>query len=410
MKELTVFENCQICSSLKLINVIDLGFIPNVNDFKFHEANGYVKSYRLNLVQCLDCKLIQLDSLVTPNIVFPTTYPYRSGTTNLLHKNFEDLEIKLNSYFKEKSRVKILDIGSNDGTLLSKFDKVKYERLGIEPSDAAEVANISGINTIQDFFGKEGFEKIKTKYDNFDIITATNVFAHMPNPKENLELISQLLHDEGIFVSENHYLSELITKNQFDTIYHEHLRYYHLGSLINYFAFSNLEIFHVEMIETHGGSIRVYSAKKGKFKRRDSVKQLLKLEEEIGVDDGSWIESFRNNIVQAKIDFYGLISKLQTSTFYGVGAPSRSATLLNYFGLDSNIMPFILEHPDSPKVGSYFPGTSIRVISENDPRIDKSTPLVFLSWHIFQELSEKFSKMKFTGNFISPLPNPKLLI
>ena len=162
----------------------------------------------------------------------------------------------------------VIDIGSNDGTLLTNFKINKIKTLGVEPSQAGNIANKNGIETIIDYFNDQTVKKILIKNKKPKLITATNVFAHIEDPNSLINLIKKIMTKDTVFVTESHYLLSLVKTLQYDTIYHEHLRYYHLSSLIKLFSLNNLEVFHAKKIPTHGGSIRVYSSKKEFIKKQ----------------------------------------------------------------------------------------------------------------------------------------------
>ena len=213
---------------------------------------------------------------MNPGILFPSEYPYTSSTTKILRDNFAELYSECKTIVELGKDDLIIDIGSNDGNLLSNF-KDSHKVLGITPEEIGKIAIERGIPTIIDYFKKDIVEKVKKEYGKAKVVTATNVFAHIDNINEIVKLILELLEDDGIFISESHYLLRLIETLQYDTIYHEHLRYYSLHSLKYLLEKHGLEIIHAKEIPTHGGSIRAYAARKGKYKAKDTVgKQLDK--------------------------------------------------------------------------------------------------------------------------------------
>ena len=213
---------------------------------------------------------------------------------------------------------------------------------------------------------------------------------------------------DGIFISESHYLLPLIKTVQYDTIYHEHLRYYSLQSLNFLFKKHNLEIIDTKEISTHGGSIRVYAARKGKYKVSKNVK--LQLQKENKNLNKKSFNQFKKNVVNSKIRLFNIINKLKKSNkiIFGVGAPSRASTLINYLGLDQDIIDCVLEINGSYKIGNYIPGTKIPILNENILKQKKPGYLLLFSWHIKDELKKNLRKKGFKGKFIIPLPYPKI--
>jgi SAM-dependent methyltransferase len=367
--------------------------------------------FPLELLRCKDCTLVQIGYEVDPRILFPYTYPYLSGTTKILRENFKDLAREANDLFQLKSSDLVIDVGANDGTLLTPFKDQGQKVLGIEPSQAADVARSKGIEMVKDYFGPSSAKEVKAKYGKAKLMTAANVFAHIKNVHEIVEGILDLLAPDGIFVSESHYLFDLVQTLQYDTIYHEHLRYYSLGSLKWLFEQHSLTIFRVKRIPTHGGSIRVYAARKGQFPVDASVTKLLKEEDDFGLTCGSCFKDFRSRVIQSKLSLYTLIAdiKAQGKKIYGVGAPSRASTLINYAALDDGLIDAVMEVSNSHKLDKYIPGTRVPVLDEKRLYEDQPEYALFYSWHIAEELAHNLRKRGYRGDFIVPLPEPKIL-
>ena len=302
----------------------------------------------------------------------------------------------------------VIDIGSNDGNLLNNF-KSHYKVLGVTPEIIGNLAIKRGIPTIIDYFDTKSVNKILKNYGKAKLITATNVFAHIAEVNKLIKNIKKCLVYDGIFISESHYLMTLIDTNQYDTIYHEHLRYYSLSSLNYLFKKNNLEIFRVEKINTHGGSIRVYVARKKCYNIDSSVKKILKSENNLKKK----LFNFKNKILSSKIDFYNLLNTLYKKKnnlkIAGISAPSRSTTLINYLGLDESIIDCIFEIKGSKKIGMYLPGTKIKIIEEDIRKLKKYDYLVIFSWHIKKDIIKAIKKRGYIGKFIIPLPKPKIV-
>jgi len=269
---------CQISNSKKLKSIIFLGYLPPVNTLrKINSTPTEEKSFPAELLYCEESKLAQLGCIVDKKILFPYSYPYTSSTTKILRENFADLYKDVKKITNIKKEDLIIDIGSNDGNLLQNF-KDNHRVLGVTPEKIGKLAIKKGIPTIIDYFNKKTHKNILKKYGQAKIITATNVFAHIDNINEILKYIIRTLTDDGIFISESHYLLPLIKELQYDTIYHEHMRYYSVQSLNYLFKKNNLEIIDVKEIPTHGGSIRVYAAKKGRYQISKNIKKQLNKE------------------------------------------------------------------------------------------------------------------------------------
>ena len=399
---------CQISNSKKLDSLIFLGYLPPVNTLrKIGSTPEEEISFPAELLYCNKSKLAQLGCIVDKEILFPYSYPYTSSTTKILRENFVNLYKDTQKIVKLKKDDLIIDIGSNDGNLLSNF-KNNHKVLGVTPEKIGKIAIKKGIPTIIDYFNEKTSSKIIKKYGKAKVITATNVFAHIDNINNIVKSILKTLTLDGIFISESHYLLPLIKTVQYDTIYHEHLRYYSLASLNYLFKKNNLEIIDTKEIPTHGGSIRVYAARKGLYKISKNVKKQFKKESKF-LNKKSF-NQFRKSVVNSKVNLFNIIKKIKgkNKTIFGVGAPSRASTLINYLGLDQDIIDCVLEIKGSYKIGNYIPGTKIPILDEKILIKRKPNYLILFSWHIKNELKKNLKKKGFKGKFIIPLPVPKI--
>ena len=408
MKLAKTIQKCQFSNKKDLRLIISLGYLPPVNEFiKINSIKSQSVFFPTDLVYSSSSKLVQLSTIVNKSIVFPKSYPYTSSTTKILRENFSELSKECNKLINLNPTDLIVDIGSNDGNLLSNFKRIR--RLGVTPENIGKLAIKKGIPTLLNYFDKKTANLIKKKYGQAKIITATNVFAHIDNIKELMGNVLKILKNDGVFITESHYLMPLIQDLQYDTIYHEHLRYYSLTSLKNIFNKFNLEIIHAKEIPTHGGSIRVYVSRKNKYKKSKLINKILSKEKKLL----SWQKflNFRDKVVDSKLQLLSLLRKIKQKkkTIYAVGAPSRASTLVNYTGITKEIIDCICEVSNSYKVGHYMPGTNIPVVSEKIIFKKKPEYLLLLSWHISKELINNLKKKGYKGKFIIPLPKPRIV-
>jgi hypothetical protein len=404
-----VVERCQICDSPHLEPVIFIGYLPPVNAMPpIGTRPAEQPAYPAQVLRCRDCQLVQLGLIVDPAILFPPEYPYTSGTTKILRDNFAELSREVASLYPLSSSDLVVDIGSNDGTLLSNFSS-RGPVFGIEPTQAGELANRRGIPTLISFLNRQAVSTTISRCGKAKIVTAANVFAHIEDIHEIVECILELLTEDGIFISESHYFLSLVETLQYDTIYHEHLRYYSLTSLKRLLGMHGLEVIHARPIPTHGGSIRVYAARRGHYPVHESVDGVVTME--LAALSPEKLGSFRGRVVQTKLDLYALLKEIKAhrQRIYGIGAPSRASTLINYVGLDDGILDCVLEIQGSYKVGKYIPGTMIPVLEESRLFVDQPEYALLLSWHIADELMPKLRSRGFRGRFIMPLPNPTVV-
>ncbi len=406
-----VVKRCQICDSSDLEPILFLGYLPPVNQMRvIGERPAEQAAYPAQWLYCSKCKLVQIGLIVDPEILFPPEYPYTSGSTRILRENFADMYAEARGLLSLTATDLIVDIGSNDGTLLSNYKNGGHRVRGIEPSQVGNLANQRGIPTLISFFGKEVAARVRDEDGPAAIVTATNVFAHIENIHDIVEGILLLLRGDGVFISESHYLMALLETLQYDTIYHEHLRYYSVHSLQYLLNMHGLEIIHVKRIPTHGGSIRVYAARKGAHTPDQTVGHILEQERMSGLDSAKQRE-FKQRLVLSKLDLHRLLSTIRRKgeRVYGIGAPSRASTLINYVGLDDGILDCVLEIKTSLKIGKYMPGTVIPVLEEKCLYEDQPEYALLLSWHIADELIPNLRGRGFRGKYIVPLPEPRIV-
>lgn len=403
-------DECQVCGSGKLDSVLFLGFLPPVNTMpKVGERPTEQPAYPAEMLRCPECSLVQLGLVVDPAILFPPSYPYTSGTTRILRENFAELCREAAPIVGIAKDELVVDVGSNDGTLLGNWKDAGYRVCGVEPTNASKIAMEKGITTIVSFFGKAAADRVVKEHGKARVVTAANVFAHIEDVHEIVSSIVSMLAPNGVFISESHYLVALLETLQYDTIYHEHLRHYALGSLKYLLEQHGLEVFHAKRIPTHGGSIRVYAARKGEREVQSSVREILAHEEK-ALSKQSYA-AFKQGVVASKLGLHALLRdiKAKGKKVCGVGAPSRSSTLINYVGLDDGIIDSVLEIKGSYKIGKYVPGTLIPVVDEAMLATTPPDYLLLFSWHIADELMPKLKKSGFTGDFIVPLPEPRIV-
>jgi len=404
-------ESCQVCGHAPLDYVLSLGYMPPVNQMvPVGQVPRQLPWFPTTLLHCRNCELVQLGLAVDPVIIFPPEYPYTSGTTKLLRDNFADLQRESAAMLGLGQQDLVVDIGSNDGTLLSNFQKGGQRVLGIEPTDVGDLANQRGIPTIKRYFGAEVAREVKREYGPASMVTAANCFAHIEDVHAIVDGVVEMLKDDGVFVTESHYLIPLLDTLQYDTIYHEHLRYYSLTSLKHLFEMHGLEVFHARPIPSHGGSIRVYAARHGAHTVQDGVRRMLAAEPR-GEAMAKRLATFRHDVILSKLRLLAMLRDLKEkgARVAGISAPSRASTMVNYVGLDEGLIDYVCEIAGSLKIGKCMPGTQIPVVDEAKLYSDQPDCAVIFSWHIADELAPKLKAKGFRGQLITPLPVPRVL-
>jgi len=263
---------------------------------------------------------------------------------------------------------------------------------------------------LQRYFSPAAAREVKAKHGAARVVTAANCFAHIEDVHAIVEGILEMLRSDGVFISESHYLIGLLDRLQYDTIYHEHLRYYSVGSLKYLLEMHGLEVFHARHIPSHGGSIRVYAARTGVHAVRSSVKEMLDNEPR-GDDMRKRLAVFRDDVMLSKLRLVSMIRDVKETggRIVGISAPSRASTLVNYIGLDEALIDYVCEIQGSLKIGKYMPGTLIPVVEESRLFSDQPECAIIFSWHIADELAPKLRAKGYRGKIAVPLPVPMMI-
>jgi hypothetical protein len=409
MKNLSVkhkiIQFCSFCDE-SLIQILDLGHLTPVNQLvKIDDCSAENNRLMVKLLFCEYCGLSQLSTIVEEEFLFPPDYPFRSGTTYSLRNNFAEQATLAIKTLHLRSSDLVVDIGSNDGTLLSEYCQ-KTRVLGIEPTNSSTLAIKKGIPTIQKFFSPEVAEEIVLSHEKAKLVTLCNILAHVPDPKSLLQSVKVILDDSGVIIIEVHYLLSLVESLQFDSLYFEHLRFYDANSLNQLLLECDLEIFKIQKIRTHGGSLRVWVARPGVKSNDPSVDEFLANEIQSANFGKQGLETFAENVLSWRISFRQLLSQIQVDRkiVYGIGAPSRGSMLLNFSGLDVFDIPLIAEGDDSPKLDCRLPDSRIPIVTEDFVLRNNPDYLLLLSWHVADEIIPKIRAKGFLGKFIIPLP------
>ena len=405
-------DKCQICSSTNLVKVMSLGDQPLANSLiKDLDEENKLNKYPINIVRCDDCTLLQIDYIVDQNKVYHLDYPYLPGIT----KTVDDEQKELCDFLLKKINLKkndlVVDIGSNDGSLLKHFKSNGLNTIGVEPTNIAKIANANGISSIQSFFNKNTAEKIIKKNGKAKLITSTNVFAHMSTLGDVMEGIVMLLDNDGYYAFENHYIMEILEKVQYDTFYHEHLRTYSLISLIKLFEMYNLNLFHAQIVSRYGGSIRCIVSK-NKIEKTDNLKLLLNKENKYLIENcKNTYDKFIMDVKSSKKDLLNNIKNLKSKNFKIIAksCPARAVVLLNYCGLNNDDLDYVAEQPTSLKLDYFIPGTKIKIINDDELLKDNPDYILLLAWHLSKPIINKWKKKGLKSKFIIPLPKVEIV-
>lgn len=393
-KDIKKVVNCRICNSKDLIDVIDLGKQPIPNGFLTVE---HLKSkeprYPLAVIFCNNCSLMQLKYLVEPKTMFKN-YLYIPSASKTRVDYFRTMAEQVMDIGKLKKNSLVIDVGSNDGSLLVCFKNLGTKILGIDPAEnLVKIATLNGVPTECGYFDSKLANKVLKKYGKAKAITATNVIAHIQNLHEVIKGGEVLLEKDGIFVMHFPYSLDLIKDNLFDTIYHEHLSYFSVKSLLNLASQSNLEIFEILKSDLDGGSLRVFWKRKENKKLKineKSINKILRQEEEFGLHDIKAYKDFEKRVLKLKKDALEQLKKIKKNkkTIVGYGAAAKANVLLNYFDIDTSLIDYIVDSTPY-KQGRFTPGTHIPIYSEERIYQTKPDYILIFAWNFSKEIIEK---------------------
>lgn len=403
--------SCRNCNSKKVKKVFDLGKLYFTGKFPSSSKIKLGKGI-LGLSFCDNCKLVQLNNSYNSNYLFSKDYGYKTGINSTMRNHMKDVRNVILKKIKLKKEDYILDIASNDGTLLNLFSS-NLNKVGIDPilqRYRKEYRNVK--YKISDFFSEKIIKKNKIR-EKFKIITALSVFYDLDDPNIFLKDIEKILDENGIFLIENADLYSIIKLNMFDTICHEHVAYYSTKIMMEMANKNNLRIFDLKTNDINGGSLQYFICKKkSKFKNNQFIiNKILNREKKLGLSKRSTIESFYKRINKLKADTKKLLDKIAKNNHkvIGYGASTKGNVLLQYYNLGKKDMKYIADR-NPYKHGRYTPGTKIKIISEIQARKIRPKYFFVLPWHFKKEILKREIKIRKKGTkIIFPLPKLQII-
>jgi len=395
--------NCRVCGSTDLVEYIDLGKLPLSNNL-CETAIEKPTTYPLKVLLCMDCGLSQLSIVIDPQVLFGH-YVYRSSINTGYVKHCRQMAKDLRREYGLTKDSFMIDIAGNDGALLKEFkDEIGLRILNVDPAvNLGAICQATGIPTLTEFWSTSTASKIINGkgYGQADLITGTNVFAHVDNVYDFMDGVKKALKPDGVCILEFPYLVDFIEKNEFDTIYFEHLSYFSIRPLIRLCNKVGLVVKKVEKEDIHGGSVRVHigggSADKSvhEFMMWHEYPLNFKKYQDFAANSFETIKQFRQNLQ---------ILKGNGSKIAGFAASAKGNTLLNCAGITCGTMSYIVDETPE-KIGKYSPGTHIPIVSILDLQNYPPDYLVILSWNFKEEIIRKCLEAGYVGQFIIPIPN-----
>ena len=403
-------KNCRNCKNTELFDLFSLGKISFTGRFPNTIRQNVPKAY-LNVLMCKKCKLVQLDRNFDLNYLYGKNYGYRTGINKTMTDHVKKIVRKCSALVKLKSKQYVLDIGSNDATLLN-FYANDIIKVGVDPLVNKYKKFYKKINyKISNFFKIKDIEKIKIK-KKFKIISALSVFYDLRDPNKFIKEIKKILDDKGVFVLEHVDLYYIIKNNIFDTICHEHLVFYSSKIIIEMMKNNGLKVFNHEYNEINGGSSRYYIChSKTNFKVSKNIKKVLLRENLQGIELKKTYKLFFTKILNEKIKLMKLIKKIKNEKqdIHGYGASTKGNVLLQFYNINNKVVNYIADR-NPLKWNSFTPGTRIKIISESQSRKIKPHFYLVLPWHFKNEILIREKNIRKKGTkFIFPLPKVRVV-
>jgi hypothetical protein len=402
--------HCRFCNTSLDQVFIDLGHSPASNSFLTLEALNEPEVYfPLKVFTCPKCFLVQVDEYKKSDDIFDSDYVYFSSYSTSWLAHAKAYCNSMLQRFNFDSRSLVVEVASNDGYLLQYFKEKNIPVLGIEPtSNTAEVAKSKGIESVVDFFGVTLATRLAQEGKKADLLLGNNVLAHVPDIRDFVAGMKILLKETGIITMEFPHLQKLIENNQFDTIYHEHFSYLSFHTVKQVFESNGLEMFDVEELPTHGGSLRIYAKHTGNqtITVSNNVENLLQKESEGGLTNIDFYATFKEKSLQVKLDLlkFLIAVKQDKKLVAGYGAAAKGNTLLNYCGVKHDLIDFVVD-ANPHKQNKFLPGSHIPVMHENHLKALKPAFVIIFPWNLSEEIIEQLSYIRnWGGKFVVPIP------
>ena len=406
--------NCRFCKTELNEVFIDLINSPASNSFLTKEQlNEPEVYYPLKVYTCSKCFLVQVDEYKKSDDIFNNEYVYYSSYSSTALKHAKAYVEKMIDRFHFNQNSQVIEIASNDGYLLQYFKERNVPVLGIEPTgNTADVSRSKGIENISEFFGTELAAKLASQNRKADLLLGNNVLAHVPDIVDFVKGMKMTLKEGGVITMEFPHLMQLVDNNQFDTIYHEHFSYLSFYTVKQIFKAQKLEMFDVEEVPVHGGSLRIYAKHENDDAKEisENVQALLDKEKNKGMTTLDYYNNFQKASLQIKLDFTDFLVKQKRDgkKVAGYGAAAKGNTLLNYCGTKSDLIDFCVD-ANPFKQNKWLPGSHIPVVNEEYLKKEKPDFVIIFPWNIKEEVMKQLSYIKeWNGQFLVPIPNVHL--
>lgn len=405
---------CRHCRTELVLPLINLATAPPSNAYLTQQAlQAPEKYYPLRVLVCTECWLVQTEDYAGADELFSADYAYFSSFSTTWLQHAEQYVVDMAARFALDKNAHIVEVAANDGYLLQYAKALNIPCLGVEPTTStANAARAKGIEIVEAFFGVTLAERLVAQGKQADLTAANNVLAHVPDINDFVAGFSVLLKPTGVATFEFPHLVQLVSENQFDTIYHEHYSYLSLTAVQRIFEHNGLSVFDVEKLPTHGGSLRVYAQRSnsGIHETHQNVAELLSLEAAAGITTPAFYSGFQTKADQVKNDFLAFLieAKRTGKTVAGYGAAAKGNTLLNYAGVRPDLLPYVADR-NPAKQDKFLPGCRIPVIAEDQLKQLRPDYVVILPWNLRTEVVEQLAYIReWGGQFVTAIPSLKI--
>lgn len=406
---------CRFCKAELTHEFIDLVNAPASNSFLTHEQlNEPELFYPLKVFTCHNCFLVQVDEYKKSGNIFNSDYVYFSSYSKSWLEHARQYADMMTRRFGLNKQSRVVEIASNDGYLLQYFHQASIPVLGVEPTgNTAAVAESKGVHTVVDFFGVRLAKELAAKNLQADVLLGNNVLAHVPDIIDLVGGMKILLKKTGVITMEFPHLMQLVDNNQFDTIYHEHFSYLSFTTVKEIFASQGLELFDVEKLPTHGGSLRIYARHREDASKpiSESVGRLLACEAEKGVRTLAYYDHFSEKALQVKLSLLDFLSaqKRNGKKVAAYGAAAKGNTLLNYCGIKNDLISYVVD-ANPHKQNKFLPASHIPVVDEVHLKDDRPDFVIILPWNLKDEVTAQLHYIReWRGQFVVPIPSLQIL-